>query len=89
MIKIDSTNAFGSVPHGLIAYNMRCMGLPDIQIDTVMKIYEGASTVITVPMGTSAPIDWKNGKVQGCPLSPTLFNICLESFLRLLEKEEY
>jgi hypothetical protein len=89
MIQIDFTNAFGSVPHGLITYNMRCMGLPDIQIDTVMKIYEGATTVITVPTGSSEPIDWKSGTVQGYPLSPTLFNICLESFLRLLEKEEY
>jgi hypothetical protein len=89
MIQIDFTNAFWSVPHGLIAYNMGCIGLPDIQIDTVMKIYEGATTVITVPTGSSEPIDRKSGTVQGCPLSPTLFNICLESFLRLLEKEEY
>jgi hypothetical protein len=89
MIQIDFTNAFGSVPHGLIAYNMRCIGLPDIQIDTVMKIYEGATTVITVPTGSSEPINWRSGTVQGCPLSPTLFNICLESFLRVMEREEY
>jgi hypothetical protein len=63
MIQIDFTNAFGSVPHGLIAYSMRCMGLLDIQIDTVMKICEGATTVITVPTGTSEPIDWKTGTV--------------------------
>jgi hypothetical protein len=89
MIQIDFTNAFGSVPHGLIAFNMRSMGLPDILTDTVMNIYEGASTVISVPTGVTGPIRWKSGTVQGCPLSPTLFNICLESFLRLLEKEEF
>jgi hypothetical protein len=89
MIPIDFTNAFGSVPHGLISHNMRYMGLPDIQIDTIMNIYEGATTVITVLTGTSEPIKWKSGTVQGCPISPTLFNICLESFLRLLDKDEY
>jgi hypothetical protein len=89
MIQIDFTNAFGSVPHGLIAFNMRSMGLPDILTDTVMNIYKGATTVISVPTGTTEPINWRNGTVQGCPLSPTLFNICLESFLRLLEKPEF
>jgi hypothetical protein len=89
MIQIDFTNAFGSVPHGSIAYNMRCMGLPDILIDTVMNVYEGATTVIAVPTGVTGPIKWKSGTVQGCPLSPALFNICLESFLRLLERPEY
>jgi hypothetical protein len=89
MIQIDFTNAFGSVPHGLIQNNMRMMGLPEEQIETVMNIYRGAKTVIAVPTGTSSPIDWKSGTVQGCPFSPTLFNICLESFLRRMEREEY
>jgi hypothetical protein len=82
MIQIDFTNAFGSVPHGLIAFN-------NILIDTVMNIYEGATTVIQVPTGVTGLINWKGGTVQGCPLSPTLFNICLESFLRLLERPEF
>jgi hypothetical protein len=89
MIQIDFSNAFGSVPHGLIAFNMRCLGLPDILIDTVMNIYEGATTVIQVPTGVTGPIKWKSGTVQGCPLSPTLFNICLESYLRLLDRPEF
>jgi hypothetical protein len=89
MVQIDFRNAFGSVPHGLIEFNMRCMGLPETQIQTVMTIYEGATTKISVPTGTSEPINWRSGTVQGCPLSPTLFNICLESFLRLMEKDEF
>jgi hypothetical protein len=72
MIQIDFTNAFGSVPHGLIEYNVRCMGLPEMQIQTVMKIYEGAKTKISVPTGTSEDINWPSGTVQGCALSPTL-----------------
>jgi hypothetical protein len=89
MIQIDFTSAFGSVPHGLIAHNMASLGLPPAQIETVMKIYEGASTRIVVPTGTSEPIEWKSGTVQRCPLYPTLFNICLEPFLRLMEKPEW
>jgi hypothetical protein len=55
MIQIDFTNAFGSVPHGLIQHNMLAMGLPDAQVETVMNVYRGASTVIPVPTGNSPP----------------------------------
>jgi hypothetical protein len=63
MIQIDFTNAFGSVPHGLIKYNRECMGLPDTQIQTIMKIYEGATTVFTVPTGGHPQL---HGEVEQC-----------------------
>jgi hypothetical protein len=63
MIQIDFTNAFGSVPHGLIAHNMACLGIPSDQIEIVMKIYEGATTRISVPTGISEPINWRSGTV--------------------------
>jgi hypothetical protein len=39
--------------------------------------------------GQSAPIDWRSGTVQGSPLSPALFNICIEPFLRFMEQEAF
>jgi hypothetical protein len=89
MIQNDFTNAFGSVPHGLIAHNMACMGLPSDQIEIVMNIYKDATTRISVPTGVSEPINWRSGTVQVCPPFPTLFNLCLEPFLRLFEKSEF
>jgi hypothetical protein len=54
-----------------------------------MDIYDGCQTVIVTPGGQSEPIDWRSGTVQGCPLSPALFNICIEPFLRAMELKEF
>jgi hypothetical protein len=89
MIQIDFSNAFGSIPHGLIAHNMESLGLPSDQIAIVMNISKGETPRISVQTGISEPIEWRSGTVHGCPLSPTLFNICLEPFLRLMEKPEW
>jgi hypothetical protein len=43
---------------------------------------------MTLTGGEMDFISWQSGTVQGCPLSPTLFNICLEGFLRRLEKKD-
>jgi hypothetical protein len=64
MVQTDFSNAFGSVPHGLIRHNMLAMGLPETQVEIVMSIYRDAQTAITVPTGPSAPIIWRSGTVQ-------------------------
>jgi hypothetical protein len=81
MVQIDFSNAFGSVPQQMIDWNMRRMGIPDEIVNPIMNIYDRCETVITTPGGESTPIQWTSGTVQGCPLSPVLFNICLEPFL--------
>jgi hypothetical protein len=89
MVQIDFSNAFGSVPQKLIEYNMLRMGIPAEIVSPMMDIYDGCETVIVTPAGQSEPIQWTSGTVQGCPLSPALFNICIEPFLRLMETAEY
>jgi hypothetical protein len=51
-----------------------------VQIDNRSKI--------TLTGGETSFIQWQSGTVQACPLSPTLFNICLDRFLCRLEKED-
>jgi hypothetical protein len=89
MVQIDFSNAFGSVPQGLIRFNMERMGVPDNIISHVMDIYKGCETVINVPTGESQPIEWRSGTVQGCPLSPALFNIWQEPLLGQLDEPKY
>jgi hypothetical protein len=89
MVQIDVSNAFGSVPQKTIDWNMRRMGIPDVIVDPVMNIYDGCETVIVTNAGPSNPIPWTSGTVQGCPLSPVLFNICLEPLLRALNLPEF
>jgi hypothetical protein len=88
MVQIDFSNAFGSVPQKMIDWNTSRMGLPDNLVDPVMDTYDGCETILSLNTGVSSPIPWTSGTVQGCPLSPTLFNICLEPLLRALERPE-
>jgi hypothetical protein len=89
IMQIDFSNAFGSVPQKLIEYNMLRMGIPAEIVNPVMDIDDGCETVIVTPGGQSEPISWTSGTVQGCPLSPALFNICIEPFLSVMEQKEY
>jgi hypothetical protein len=89
MVQIDFSNAFGSVPQRMIDWVMRRMGIPDTIVEPVMNIYDGCETVLSLDSGPSKPIPWTSGTVQGCPLSPVLFNICLEPLLRALERKEF
>jgi hypothetical protein len=78
---IDFTNAFGSVPHELIMSVMRQRGFSEWTRAIVDDMYEGASSVIEVRGSRTGKIAWKRGVKQGCPLSPLLFNVCLEPLL--------
>jgi hypothetical protein len=89
MVQIDFSNAFGSVPQKMIDWNMRRMGIPDNITDVVMNVYDGCETILSLNSGVSKPISWTSGTVQGCPLSPVPFNICLEPLLRALERPEF
>jgi hypothetical protein len=86
LVQIDVSNAFGSIPHDLILSNMAAMGIPTTVTESVRNIYTDNSSKICPMRGDTPFIPGAGGTVQGCPLSPTLFNICSESFLRRIEK---
>jgi hypothetical protein len=72
----------------LILTNMADMGIPPVVTDLVRNIYTDDSSNISLVGGDTPFIPWSSGTRHGCPLSPTLFNICLESFLRRMEKPD-
>jgi hypothetical protein len=84
---IDFTNAFGSVPHELIMSTMRQRNFPEWTQRVVWNMYEGATSVIETSGSRSRKIAWKRGVKQGCPLSPLLFNLCLEPLLQAISLE--
>jgi hypothetical protein len=81
---IDFTNAFGSVPHDLIMSVMRQRRFPEWTQKIVASMYQGATSVIEMKGNRSEKIAWKRGVKQGCPLSPLLFNLCLEPMLQAI-----
>ena len=47
-----------------------------------MNAYNGATTSIKMPAGETRAIPIRAGVKQGCPLSPILFNLCIEVILQ-------
>ena len=86
MLTIDLTNAFGSVPHQLIIDTMKRKSFPSILINIIDDIYTDNFTVIDVNGSRSSKIPNKRGVLQGCPLSPLLFNCCIDPLLTNMER---
>jgi hypothetical protein len=84
---IDFTNAFGSVPHQLILSTLKQRRFPKWIIDIIKDMHTDASSTIEIDGFRSDPIAWRKGVKQGCPLSPLLFNLCLEPLIQAIEHD--
>jgi hypothetical protein len=85
---IDFTNAFGSVPHDMIMSAMEQRGFPEWTRRVVEDMYTGASSVIELKGRRSRPVRWRRGVKQGCPLSPLLFNLCVEPLIQAIRRSQ-
>ena len=83
---LDIRNAFGSVLHAVILTTLRYLGVPEELVSLIMNAYRGASTTIKLPDGSTRSIPIQAGVKQGCPLSPILFNLCIELILRRVKE---
>ena len=86
MITIDLTNAFGNVPHQLIFDTLQRKGFSNDLINIIQDIYNDNTTCIEVDGSRSENIPQRRGVLQGCPLSPLLFNCCIDPMLTHLER---
>ena len=82
---LNFRNAFGSVPHDLIRTVLTQKGFPESFINIIMNCYQDGTTRITTPKGISSHINIKIGTKQGCPMSPLLFNLCLEPLINYIK----
>ncbi|KAK7881340.1 hypothetical protein WMY93_029749 [Mugilogobius chulae] len=84
---IDLSKAFDSVSHQLIFEVLERKGVDQLIINVVRSAYSGACTMVKTLGGSTAPIPILSGVKQGDPLSPILFNLALDPFMYLLERE--
>ena len=82
---LDFQNAFGSVSHEFMINSMKKKGIATNVVKVIQNIYTGSNTRIQMREGNSSQIDLKRGVKQGCPLSPTIFNLALDTLIRDLE----
>jgi hypothetical protein len=76
---VDYVRAFDKVLRNKLWSIKTAKGYPQHLTDTTVNLYNG--TFITIDNGTiSSRFEVTNqGVRQGCPLSPALFNICLDA----------
>jgi hypothetical protein len=86
MTTIDFKDAFGSIPHSYISEMMKEVNLPEKLRLTIEDTYKLAKTKLLVGNETSGDIPVRRGVKPGCPLSPLIFNLCLNSLLNVKKK---
>jgi hypothetical protein len=80
----DFKGAFNAADHRIMLKHIRLLGVPNSSVDTCEHIYGVSTTDYDTPYGPTPSIDINRGTLQGDTLSPFLFTLFLESFLRWL-----
>ncbi|XP_072758320.1 uncharacterized protein [Anoplolepis gracilipes] len=79
---LDLSNAFGSIPHATIRRALIRSGVPGGLVNIWNSMYDGCSTRVRAAEGYTAPVPIRSGVRQGCPLSPVVFDLAIDSVLR-------
>jgi retron-type reverse transcriptase len=84
---VDISKAFDTVPHSAIEPCLARKSVPAPIIELIKNMYNGINTKIKSRNNMGVEITIFRGVKQGDPLSPLLFNLCLEPLLELIEKK--
>ena len=82
IVVLDLRDAFGSVPHEYILEAIKEIILPQELVEVISKSFIQSSTKFRIGAALSDDIMIRRGVKQWCPLSPLLFNICIEQLSR-------
>jgi hypothetical protein len=84
---VDFTNAYGSVQHAHLFSVLKQYGFDEQNIEILKYISTESREYIHTTAGDTNPIPYLSGVKQDCPLSPLLFNLCLEPLIQRLSNE--
>lgn len=84
LASIDIRKAFDCISHEAIFSILRSRGAPSCLVEYIRNFYAKSSVVLRTPEWTSRSIHPARGVRQGDPLSPFLFDIVMDTFLRSL-----
>jgi hypothetical protein len=84
---VDISKAFDTVPHSAIVPCLARKGVPAPIVELLKNMYQGINARIKSKNNMGVEINILRGVKQGDPLSPLLFNLCLEPLLELVEKK--
>ena len=76
---IDIEKAYDIVHHAAFFHHIIEHGVVGNAPKTVRELYKDNASVVRNIFGESPKFPYSNGDKYGCPLSPTLFNIFINS----------
>ena len=82
---IDYAKAFDCVDHNKLWKILQDMGVPNHLICLLRNLYAGQEAIVRIGHGTTDWFQIGKGIHQGCILSPCLFNLYAEYFMRNAE----
>ena len=84
-LTIDLKDAFGSLPHEYIYEVLEETNLSTDIREVIKDSYNKGTTVVNLDKLDSSEIRIRKGVKQGCPLSPLIFNLCINPLLKALQ----
>ena len=82
LVFIDFRKAFDSIDRNKMLLILNAYGVPTEIVDAVKVMYEDTSALVITPEGETDSFAINTGVLQGDPLAPFLFIICLDYALR-------
>jgi len=87
VLSIDFKNAFDRISHKYLFQILKCYGIGDPFINSIKRMYEGATSSIQFSGHLHGPIPIRCAVRQGCSMSMVLYALCLHPLLRLVEQK--
>ena len=86
MLLFDFKAAFPSLSHGYMHAVLKALGLPRHILNFVISLYDSHCCHIVSGGGVFQGFEIQAGIRQGCPLSPLLFALVVDIFLRRMQR---
>ena len=84
----DYEKAFDNIQRHILLNILKVRRIPDTLLKAIVDIYTQNKILIKINNKLSKPVEINKGVRQGCPLSPTLFNIYLDDIITKWLKQD-
>ena len=88
IVSLDQRKAFDLVSHAVLFAAMEHFKLPRAVVNMMRTLYRGVTTRIPINGQLSEELQIERDVRQGCPLSASLYVICLQLFLGFMVRKD-